>query len=170
MWQRKPVAEGETRDAGRWSKGDERYKACFRTPPCAACKREGPNEAAHGEDGGMRMKVSDKSCIPLCTRAAASDRARATAFSHNMRSALVLPRTIAPRTPCTRIPSARILILFDGIGPCRAGPVNFTYPGALYPGTPLCKSAIAGRNSCGPSSKSETILALGRNMDGAPPR
>jgi hypothetical protein len=96
-----PWQKAKRATPGSGPEGDERYKACFRTPPCAACKREGPNEAAHGEDGGMRMKGSDKSCIPLCTRAAASDRARATAFSHNMRSALVLPRTIAPRTPCT---------------------------------------------------------------------
>jgi hypothetical protein len=39
-----------------------------RTLPCAGCGSTYAVEAAHtGKDGGMRMKASDYSCIPLCT-------------------------------------------------------------------------------------------------------
>ena len=46
---------------------DEDYKAWIRTLPCVACGMEGRSEAAHtGNDGGMSMKASDYSCVPLC--------------------------------------------------------------------------------------------------------
>jgi hypothetical protein len=46
---------------------DSRYRAWIRTLPCAACGRTWGVEAAHtGSDGGMSMKASDYSCIPLC--------------------------------------------------------------------------------------------------------
>jgi hypothetical protein len=46
---------------------DEAYKAWIRTLPCVGCGVEGLSEAAHtGEDGGMSMKASDYSCVPLC--------------------------------------------------------------------------------------------------------
>lgn len=36
--------------------------------PCMACGVEGRSEAAHtGMDGGMSMKASDYSCVPLCS-------------------------------------------------------------------------------------------------------
>ncbi len=51
-------------------KGPERseaYKRWIRTLPCLSCGLEGKSEAAHtGTDGGMRMKASDYSCLPLC--------------------------------------------------------------------------------------------------------
>jgi hypothetical protein len=47
---------------------DEDYKDWIRQQPCAACHHPAPNEAAHtGSDGGMAMKASDYSCIPLCS-------------------------------------------------------------------------------------------------------
>jgi hypothetical protein len=46
---------------------DEDYKAWVRTMACCACGAEGRSEAAHtGTDGGMSMKASDYSCVPLC--------------------------------------------------------------------------------------------------------
>jgi hypothetical protein len=46
---------------------DETYKTWIRSLPCAACGIEGRSEAAHtGSDGGMSMKASDYSCVPLC--------------------------------------------------------------------------------------------------------
>jgi len=47
---------------------DEAYKAWIRMLPCLGCHREGQSEAAHtGTDGGMSMKASDYSCVPLCS-------------------------------------------------------------------------------------------------------
>ena len=47
---------------------DEDYKAWIRTLPCVACGIEGRSEAAHtGSDGGMSIKASDYSCVPLCS-------------------------------------------------------------------------------------------------------
>jgi hypothetical protein len=47
---------------------DDDYKAWIRTLPCCACGVEGRSEAAHtGTDGGMSMKPSDYSCVPLCS-------------------------------------------------------------------------------------------------------
>jgi hypothetical protein len=46
---------------------DEAYKAWIREMPCIACGIEGRSEAAHtGTDGGMSMKASDYSVVPLC--------------------------------------------------------------------------------------------------------
>jgi len=46
---------------------DEDYKDWIRTLACCACGVEGRSEAAHtGADGGMSMKASDYSCVPLC--------------------------------------------------------------------------------------------------------
>lgn len=46
---------------------DEAYKDWIRTLPCVACGIHGRSEAAHtGIDGGMSMKASDYSCVPLC--------------------------------------------------------------------------------------------------------
>jgi len=46
---------------------DEAYKDWIRTQACLGCNREGRSEAAHvGNDGGMSMKASDYSCVPLC--------------------------------------------------------------------------------------------------------
>ena len=46
---------------------DEDYKNWIRTLACCACGIEGHSEAAHtGAEGGMSMKASDYSCVPLC--------------------------------------------------------------------------------------------------------
>jgi hypothetical protein len=46
---------------------DAKYRAWIRTLPCAACETTERVEAAHtGSDGGMSMKASDYSCVPLC--------------------------------------------------------------------------------------------------------
>lgn len=59
-----------TRRPGPQRKGpprDEDYKAFIRQLPCCACHRPAPSEAAHtGNQGGMSMKASDYSCVPLC--------------------------------------------------------------------------------------------------------
>jgi hypothetical protein len=46
---------------------DSQYLAWIRTLPCVCgCERR-PCDAAHtGTDGGMSMKASDYSCVPLC--------------------------------------------------------------------------------------------------------
>jgi hypothetical protein len=42
--------------------------AWIRELTCIACGMEGHSEAAHtGSDGGMSMKASDYSCVPLCS-------------------------------------------------------------------------------------------------------
>jgi hypothetical protein len=47
---------------------DEAYKAWIRTLTCLGCGCGSRNEAAHvGHDGGMSMKASDYSCVPLCS-------------------------------------------------------------------------------------------------------
>ena len=46
---------------------DEDYKAWIRTLACCGCDAKEGSEAAHtGKDGGMAMKASDYSCVPLC--------------------------------------------------------------------------------------------------------
>ena len=46
---------------------DEAYKDWIRTLPCVGCGVRGRSEAAHtGSDGGMSMKSSDYSCVPIC--------------------------------------------------------------------------------------------------------
>lgn len=62
---RKPAtrasALGGKKTARNW-----KYKLWIRSLPCAVCGCT-PTEAAHtGSDGGMSMKASDYSCIPLC--------------------------------------------------------------------------------------------------------
>jgi hypothetical protein len=60
QWATTPTRRGPSRDDG--------YKAWIRTLPCCACGVEHRSEAAHtGSDGGMRMKASDYSCVPLCS-------------------------------------------------------------------------------------------------------
>jgi len=47
---------------------DEAYLEWIREMPCIGCGVEGRSEAAHtGTDGGMSMKASDYSCVPLCS-------------------------------------------------------------------------------------------------------
>jgi hypothetical protein len=47
---------------------DEGYRDWIRTLACCACGVEGRSEAAHtGTDGGISMKASDYSCVPLCS-------------------------------------------------------------------------------------------------------
>src|SRR3954451_24651277 len=59
---RKPPAK-ERRGPAR----DTEYRTWIRTWPCAACGSTVHVEAAHtGNDGGMSIKASDYSCIPLC--------------------------------------------------------------------------------------------------------
>lgn len=44
-----------------------KYRAWIRSLPCLVCGCE-RSEAAHtGSDGGMRLKASDYSCVPLCS-------------------------------------------------------------------------------------------------------
>ena len=65
---RKPMGQAKTVKARRGPPRDMVYKAWIRTLPCQVCGREGASEAAHtGDDGGMSMKASDYSCIPLCS-------------------------------------------------------------------------------------------------------
>lgn len=46
---------------------DPEYRAFVRKHPCCVCGSRQFIEAAHtGEDGGMAMKASDSSCVPLC--------------------------------------------------------------------------------------------------------
>lgn len=47
---------------------DPAYLAWIRDMPCIGCGIEGHSEAAHtGRDGGMSMKASDYSAVPLCS-------------------------------------------------------------------------------------------------------
>lgn len=56
---KRAVARGPVRD---W-----KYRVWIRSLPCAACGCTRFIEAAHtGTDGGMRLKSSDHSCVPLC--------------------------------------------------------------------------------------------------------
>lgn len=51
---------------GKGPARDWRYRAWIRTLPCLVCGCVG-SEAAHtGSDGGMKLKASDYSCVPLC--------------------------------------------------------------------------------------------------------
>lgn len=53
---------------GKGPARDYRYRAFVRSLPCLVCSGAcGPSEAAHtGFDGGMRLKASDFTCVPLC--------------------------------------------------------------------------------------------------------
>ena len=62
-----PKERKPRRKSGRGPARDWKYRAWIRSLPCAICGRQ-PAEAAHtGTDGGMRLKASDFSCIPLCS-------------------------------------------------------------------------------------------------------
>ncbi len=55
------------RETGRGPARSWRYRAWIRSLPCAVCGIEPAGEAAHtGTDGGIAIKSSDFSCIPLC--------------------------------------------------------------------------------------------------------
>ena len=45
---------------------DPQYLAWINTLPCAVCFRTGPNEAHHAKSGGLGVKSSDYTAIPLC--------------------------------------------------------------------------------------------------------
>jgi len=62
---RKPIKRAST--LSRKPARNHRYRSWIRSLPCAACGAQ-PSEAAHtGNDGGMSMKSSDYSCVPLCS-------------------------------------------------------------------------------------------------------
>ena len=45
----------------------EAYRRLVAALPCAHCKRPGPSQCAHGDEGkGMAIKASDLTCFPLC--------------------------------------------------------------------------------------------------------
>jgi hypothetical protein len=44
----------------------EEYKKFVRSLPCSSCGSPGPSEPHHVEQGGVGIKGSDYSCIPLC--------------------------------------------------------------------------------------------------------
>lgn len=43
-----------------------RYRAWIRTLPCLVCGQTGAEAAHTGDDGGLALKSSDYSCVPLC--------------------------------------------------------------------------------------------------------
>jgi len=58
---KKASALGTPKVARSW-----KYRAWIRSLPCAVCGNT-PSEAAHtASDGGMSLKASDFSCVPLC--------------------------------------------------------------------------------------------------------
>ena len=67
---RKPIQLAQEAKQSSQEKGpprDDRFKAWIRTLPCLCCGVAGRSEAAHtGSDGGMGIKASDYTCIPLC--------------------------------------------------------------------------------------------------------
>jgi hypothetical protein len=64
--ERKPQRQKE-RKLRRGPTRDPTYRAWIRTLPCTICGSVWKVEAAHtGCGGGMSMKPSDYSCIPLC--------------------------------------------------------------------------------------------------------
>ena len=63
----KPICQAKRATPRRGPERDTKYLSWVRTLACCACHREGRSESAHtGSDGGMSMKASDKSVIPLC--------------------------------------------------------------------------------------------------------
>jgi hypothetical protein len=72
LW--KPILDRKTqpqkvRKIRRGPPRDPTYRAWIRTLPCTVCGSGWKVEAAHtGCDGGMSMKPSDYSCIPLCRK------------------------------------------------------------------------------------------------------
>lgn len=72
------------RENGRGPARDREYLAWIRTLPCCACGAPPPSEAAHsGNDGGMSLKASDHSAIPLC---AACHRTGQCAYHRGVRT------------------------------------------------------------------------------------
>ena len=64
--EKKPQPQNK-RKVRRGPPRDPAYRAWVRTLPCTICGAVWRIEAAHtGYDGGMSMKPSDYSCIPLC--------------------------------------------------------------------------------------------------------
>ena len=46
---------------------DEAYRRLVATLPCAHCKRHGPSQCAHADEGkGLGIKASDRDTYPLC--------------------------------------------------------------------------------------------------------
>ncbi len=65
--EKKPPVKAKRAGTRRGPARDPKYRAFVRTLACCVCGTSRGVEAAHtGEDGGMRMKASDYSCIPLC--------------------------------------------------------------------------------------------------------
>jgi len=46
---------------------DSQYIAWLHTLPCMLCNKQGPVHAHHTKSGGMGIKGSDYSCIPVCS-------------------------------------------------------------------------------------------------------
>lgn len=45
----------------------EAYRRLVAALPCAHCKRAGPSQAAHADEGkGLSLKADDRTCYPLC--------------------------------------------------------------------------------------------------------
>jgi len=64
---RRPRRAPRRRSSSRGPARSRKYREWIRTLPCLVCGREDGVEAAHtGSDGGMSLKASDFSCIPLC--------------------------------------------------------------------------------------------------------
>jgi hypothetical protein len=78
---------------------DPAYLAWVREMPCIACGLEGRSQAAHtGTDGGMSMKASDYSCVPLCAdchRQSPDSYHRAGKPAFERRHGLCLGRVVA---------------------------------------------------------------------------
>jgi len=47
---------------------DSKYLAFIRTIPCLVCRHRGVVHAHHAETGGMGIKASDYTAIPLCVK------------------------------------------------------------------------------------------------------
>jgi len=45
---------------------DKKYLAWIKTLPCQVCRTPGATEPHHTETGGIGIKGSDYSCVPLC--------------------------------------------------------------------------------------------------------
>lgn len=64
----KPKRRSPRRSSSRGPARSWKFKAWIRQQACACCGSTYDVEAAHtGSDGGMAVKASDFSCIPLCT-------------------------------------------------------------------------------------------------------
>lgn len=70
---RKPPIRAKRATPRRGPERDAKYRAFIRTLACLGCGIEGRSEAAHTDvlpetsaKGGMSMKHSDYSCVPLC--------------------------------------------------------------------------------------------------------